>query len=211
MNILNSRLYSILETVSFFFLLNILWFIMCLPIITIFPATAAMFGVVRQWVMKKDSAVFMPFFRFFKENFKQSFLLGIIVFAFSYIFYIDFMLINNLGNIMQNLLLASLFLIAIIGTLTFTYIFPMMVHFKLTLWSAVKNSFFFSIKYFPTTLLSVIFVGLMFVVLLYVPVAFLMIFSFMAYVVFFICYSRFRKEGELAEKHQLAQEQGNHT
>ncbi|KRG10552.1 YesL family protein [Lederbergia galactosidilytica] len=206
MNILNSRLYSILETVSFFFLLNILWFIMCLPIITIFPATAAMFGVVRQYVMKKDSAVFIPFFRFFKDNFKQSFILGIITFVFIYVFYIDFMLISTLGNVMQNLLLASLFLIALIGTLTFIYIFPMMVHYKLTLWAAIKNSFFFSIKYFPTTLLSIIFIGLMLVVLYYMPVAFLAIFSFMAYVVFLICYSRFHKEGELAKKHQLAQE-----
>ncbi|KRG11809.1 hypothetical protein ACA29_14830 [Lederbergia galactosidilytica] len=81
-----------------------------------------------------------------------------------------------------------------------------MVHYKLTLWAAIKNSFFFSIKYFPTTLLSIIFIGLMLVVLYYMPVAFLAIFSFMAYVVFLICYSRFHKEGELAKKHQLAQE-----
>ncbi|WP_062105439.1 YesL family protein [Bacillus niameyensis] len=205
MNILNSRLYTILETVSFFFLLNILWFVMCLPIITIFPATAAMFGVIRQYVIKKDSAVFLPFFRFFKENFKQSFLLGILVSIFGYILYIDFMLIGTLGKVMQNLLLASLFLIASIGLLTSIYIFPMMVHYKLTLWRVVKNSFFFAIKYFPSTLLSIILLVLMFVFLNYLPVTFLLIFSFVAYLVFMICYSRFYKEEEVIKASNLEQ------
>lgn len=205
MNILNSRFYAIMEAVSFFFILNILWMVMCLPIITIFPATAAMFGVIRQYVIKKDSAVFRPFFRFFKENFKQSFILGILVSIFVYILYIDFMLIDTLGKVMQNLLLGSLLLIVSIGLLTSIYIFPMMVHYKLTLWRVVKNSFFFGIKYFPSTLLSIILLVLMLVFLNYFPVTFLLIFSFVAYLVFMICYSRFYKEEEVIKASNLEQ------
>ncbi|MCJ8009164.1 YesL family protein [Lederbergia wuyishanensis] len=194
MNILNSRLYSILEVLSFFFLLNIIWVLMCLPIITIFPATAAMFGVIRQWVMKKDTAIFIPFFRFFKENFKQSFIVGIIFFIFASIFYIDFMLVNTFNPKLHTLLFASLFLLGLIVTFTLVYVFPMMVHYRLTLWQVIKNSFFFSIRYALSTILCVILLVAMVSLLFLIPVTFLVIFSITAYLIFTICYSRFRKE-----------------
>ncbi|MBS4198456.1 DUF624 domain-containing protein [Bacillus sp. FJAT-49732] len=198
MNILNSRLYSMLEVLSFFFLLNILWVLMCLPIITIFPATAAMFGVIRQWVMKKDTAIFISFFRLFKENFKQSFIVGIIFFVFASIFYIDFMLVNTFNPKLHTILFASLFLLGLIVTFTLVYIFPMIVHYRLTLWQVIKNSFFFSIRYALTTFLCVLIVASMVSLLFLIPVFSLVIFSFTAYLIFNICYSRFRKEEVLA-------------
>lgn len=198
MNILNSRLYSILEVLSFFFLLNTLWFLMCLPIITIFPATAAMFAVIRQWVMKKDSAIFIPFFRFFKENFLQSFVIGIIFFVFTSILYIDFKLVHTFNPKLHIFLFASLYLLGLIGTFTLVYVFPMMVHYRLTLWRVIKNSFFFSIRYVLSTVLCVLILLAMVYLLFNLPVLFLVIFSFVAYLIFIICYSRFRKEEALA-------------
>ena len=201
-NILESRLYSILETISFFFLLNVLWLIMCIPIITIFPATAAMFGVIRQWVMKEDTAIFKPFFRFFAENFKHSFLFQIIMLVMIYVLYVDFNIIRTFYSTLQYLFMGALFLIISLGLLTSMYMFPMMVHYKLTFWQLVKNSFFFALKYFPTTIISILLFVLMFIILFYVPVTFLFIFSIFAYLIFRICFSRFRKEEELVKKLQ---------
>ncbi|MBS4220133.1 DUF624 domain-containing protein [Bacillus sp. FJAT-49711] len=198
MNILNSRLYNILEVLSFFFLLNILWFTMCLPIVTIFPATAAMVAVIRQWVMKKDTAILIPFFRFFKENFKQSFIIGIIFFVFAGIFYVDFMLVNTFNPKLHSFLFASLFLLGLIVTFTLIYVFPMMVHYRLSLWHVIKNSFFFSVRYILSTVLCVLILLTMVSLLFLIPVFFLIIFSFTAYLIFTICYSRFRKEEDLA-------------
>ncbi|MCR2821976.1 YesL family protein [Lederbergia panacisoli] len=198
MNILNSRLYSILEVLSFFFLLNILWFTMCLPIVTIFPATAAMVAVIRQWVMKKDTAILIPFFRFFKENFKQSFILGIIFFVFASIFYIDFMLVNTFNPKLHIFLFASLFLLGLIATFTLIYVFPMMAHYRLSIWQLIKNSFFFSVRYILSTVLCILILITMGYLLFLIPVFFLIIFSFTAYLIFAICYGKFRKEEELA-------------
>lgn len=47
-------IYRTLESFSNLVILNLLWILMCLPIITIFPATIAMFGVIRQWIIKDD-------------------------------------------------------------------------------------------------------------------------------------------------------------
>jgi uncharacterized membrane protein YesL len=67
-----------INTLSNFFLLSLLWLLMCLPIVTIFPATASLFAVVRDWKTKSSTHLFSIFFRYFKENFKQSILPGLI-------------------------------------------------------------------------------------------------------------------------------------
>jgi uncharacterized membrane protein YesL len=72
------RLYRFLEVLTNLLLLNLLWLLMCLPVLTVFPATAAMFGVVREWVQKREPSVIRAFFSSFKANFKQSFWIGIV-------------------------------------------------------------------------------------------------------------------------------------
>ncbi|HLU20865.1 YesL family protein [Lederbergia graminis] len=211
--IINSRFYSALEVVSFFFILNITWLIVSLPIITIFPATAAMHGVIRNWVIHKDTSVIRPFFRFFKENFKHSFIIGLLFAIVSFIFYVDFMFIMTMNSMMQMVLLSILLLLGIIGTLTSIYLFPVMVHYHLPLKGILKNSFFFSIRYLPTTILTIIFIGIMLVLLYIMPVLTLVIFSIIAYPIFTMCYSKFRKEEELVNKHSEQDENlvNNHT
>jgi len=204
MNFLNSRFYSILETVSNFFILNIIWVLMCLPVVTIFPATAAMFGVVRQWIMKKDSSIFGPYFRLFKENFKQSFLLGIIWVLVVTILYIDYQLITQFGSILKIVFTSLLFVLGIIVTFVTIYLFPVMVHFKLSFIGVIKNSFFISMMYFPSTIGKILVFVAMCVILIYFPVSFLMIFSIMAYFLFYMCYRNFQKIEELSKKYQEA-------
>ena len=50
---LEGRFYRRLETVTNYFLLNVLWLLACLPIITLYPATAAMFAVIRGWIARR--------------------------------------------------------------------------------------------------------------------------------------------------------------
>jgi uncharacterized membrane protein YesL len=78
MNISESWLYRAVELVTNFLWLNLLWLVACLPIFTIFPATAAMFAVVREWVKKREPGITRAFFSFFKADFKQSFWIGIL-------------------------------------------------------------------------------------------------------------------------------------
>ena len=51
--------------------LNVLWLVCCLPVVTAGAATTAMYYVVFQYITKQDDAVLKPFFRAFKENFRQ--------------------------------------------------------------------------------------------------------------------------------------------
>ena len=53
-----------------------IWLAASLPLLTAYPATPALFGVVRNWMRQEVPGVIAPFFRHFRENLRQSLLLG---------------------------------------------------------------------------------------------------------------------------------------
>jgi uncharacterized membrane protein YesL len=188
----DSKLFRILEIVSAFFQLNILWLLLCLPVVTIFPATVAMYCVTRQWIMHKDYSVFRAFFQFFKENFKQSFLLGIIWLIFAGLLFLDFNLLKDLGSF-QYIMAPVLFILGILILFTSIFIFPTIANFKMNSRNALKNSLFFSIRYLPTTLAAVIYLALMAIILYTWPITSFFIFSLGAYSIYFLCSRVFSK------------------
>lgn len=58
-------------------LVNILWLVCCLPVITAGAATTAAYYTFYQRLTGEDDAVIKPFFRAFRQNFKQATLLWI--------------------------------------------------------------------------------------------------------------------------------------
>jgi len=156
MNILNSRLYILLDKISNLFILNVLWILLCLPIVTIFPATAAMFSVVRQWKLKDETTVLKPFIRSFKLNFKQSLLIGLLWVPFAFLLYLDYFYVVQAATQWRTFLLIPLFFIGLIFLFMSTFLFPVMTHYQLLLRDVLKNSFIVSLVYFPTTLLIII-------------------------------------------------------
>ncbi|MFS0821519.1 YesL family protein [Bacillus sp. 1P02SD] len=193
MRFLNSRFYSIAEVATNFFFLNILWLVMCIPIVTIFPATAAMFGVIRNWMVNKDTSVFRAFFTFFKENFKQSFIIGILWMLYIGVFYIDLFVLQQMDELIKTIFMSILLAIGLILAVITIHVFPIMVHFSLSFTGLVKNSLFFSLLYLPTSLLILVTVGAMIGILYIFPITLLFIFSVSAYAVYFLCHKNFLK------------------
>lgn len=189
-----------METISNFFLLNLLWLTASLPLVTLFPATAAMFGVVRDWTAKKENGIFRPFLSHFKENFKQSFLFGMLFFVFAVVFVIDFFIIDELEAVMSVLVMSLLFVLGLIAAFVLVYLFPVMVHYRLSMKGIVKNAFFYSVMFFPTTIVSLLLVSAMILLVFFIPVSFIFVFSITAYLVFLMCHRSFKKVAELKQE-----------
>lgn len=198
LRIINSKLYSILETISNFIILNIIWLILCLPIITIFPATSAMFAVVRQWIIHKEHRVFGPFFHHFKDNFKQSLVIGFSWTVLAALFYIDYIFAPALGSA-QNILLPILFLLGFIFVFATLYLFPVMVHFQVPTLKVVTDSIVMSLLYFPLTIAMIAVLAVTTVIILVFPASILFIFSLTAYSIFFLGNIAFNKIARVSE------------
>lgn len=188
MKIFNSRLFQILNIVVDLFLLNFLWFITSLPLITFFPATAALFGVVRQRIIQNETdGMFKNFFAMFKENFKHSSILSVLWTVLGMFLLYDYRLIQPESSLIQ----LMLYIILVMGILLFCsisiYLFPIMVHFELNWKLIIRNAFFFSLMNPVLTILLLVIVGVCFTLIYLYPITILFLGSFTAYAVYYLC------------------------
>lgn len=207
MDILESRFYRTLEVFTNFFFLNLLWLFMCLPIITAFPATAAMFGVVREWTRDRDAGFFGIFFRRLRENFVQSLWIGILWVLLGGLLVLNYVLISQMTSFIQLPLfvLNSIWAVAYISASV--YLFPVMVNYKLGWWHVMKNSVVIALSQFGITISCLLIVGFMTWMFFYVPMTVLLSGSVTAYLVYSLCSRAFQRVEALKRAEQHQQEQ----
>jgi uncharacterized membrane protein YesL len=193
MDILNSKLYRSIEILISFLLLNLMWILLSFPVVSAFPATAAMFGVVREWIRGTDSGAIEPFFRHLKANFIQSFVIGLIWIVLGAMLVADFFLLEGAEMWVKVPLLLLLALGGLCYTFTAIYIFPVMVNYENDWRRVIKNSFLISISQLGTTLLCIFVCALMLLVVLSIPIAGLLAGSVTAYAVYSLCKRAFSR------------------
>jgi len=192
MNILDTRAYRWAQIATDFFLLNLMWLLACLPVVTALPATAAMFGVVRGWAREKETGVFAAFVLRFRQNFVQSLVVGVLWALFGGTLFLDFLVANQLSGGTQVVMRSLLVLAGVLYASASVFLFPVMVHYD-TKWSAVpKNALLLSIGRLPTTLLCLLTVAVMAALTFVVPALILITGSLTAYAVYRLCDREFR-------------------
>ena len=193
MNILDTKVYRWLETATNFFLLNLLWLLACVPVVTIFPSTAAMFGVVRDWVRGKEAGVFGAFVLRFRQNFWQSLAVGVLWALFGGALFLDFLIANGLPAGPQAVMRFLLVLASILYALASVFLFPVMVHYD-TRWAAVpKNALLLAVGRLPITLLCLAIAVTAATLTFFVPLLLVATPGVAAYAVYRLCDREFRK------------------
>jgi uncharacterized membrane protein YesL len=141
--------YKLLEWISRLALLNLLWIsfsLLGLVVFGFFPATVAMFAVVRKWMLgKEDVSIFKTFWTAYKQEFFKSNLLGLIIFAIGTILYIDFQFVNHSTNSLVSVLYIPFFIVTFILICMLFYILPIFVHYEMKISQVIKTSFFLMI------------------------------------------------------------------
>lgn len=139
--------------------LNVVFIICCFPIITIGPAITAMHYVTMKMVKEEDGYILKKFFKSFKENFKQSFIVWMVFLLITVIFVADFKILQNMGleeNKIMTMIIGAIYLLSF---LTVMYVFPLLSRFENSLKQTVKNAFFMSILHiFKTIIMAIIYV-----------------------------------------------------
>jgi uncharacterized membrane protein YesL len=193
MNILDSRVYRWLEVATDFFLLNLMWLVACLPVVTIFPSTAAMFGVVRDWVRKKEGSLTGTFVARFRENFGQSLLVGAIWTVFGVALFLDFLVANQLSYWPGVVMKSVLVLASSVYAFGSVFLFPVMVHYDTDWKTVIKNSLLLAIGRLPTTIVCLVLVVVTAGLTVVFPFMVIITGSITAYFVYRLCDREFRK------------------
>jgi uncharacterized membrane protein YesL len=100
-----------------------------------FPATTAMFGIVRKWVMKEEVPIIRFFWKYYKENYKRSLVGGSVLTVLWAIVGVDYYYFHA-----TNYLVSYLFLFIMVWLFTITlYFFAHTVHTETRLGQGLKN------------------------------------------------------------------------
>jgi len=193
MSILDTRVYRWLEVATDFFLLNLMWLVACLPVVTIFPSTAAMFGVVRDWARGKEGSLTRTFIARFRENFGQSLLVGVIWTVFGVALFLDFLVASQLSFGAEVVLKFLLVLVSALYAFGSVFLFPVMVHYEADWKTVIRNSLLMSIGRLPTTVMCLVLLAVMVGLTVVVPFLVIITGSITAHFVYRLCDREFRK------------------
>lgn len=147
---------SFLSRATDLLILNIVFLITCIPIVTIGPALAALFSITLKMVKGEESYVFTGYFKAFKANFKISIVSWLILMILFYLSYIDFRIAKTLDNTLSIVLSTFFFVMLFMCSLTTLYLFPYIARFQGSLKQSFKNAILIAIASLPYTLLLII-------------------------------------------------------
>lgn len=154
-------------------ILSIIWFLICIPIITIGPATTALYYTTVKVLRRERGYLMREFFRSFKSNFKMGSLAGIIIIAVFLVLYFDrnfaLTIEGTKGFVLLSVFNAMMVLLACVTI----YIFPILSRFKMKFFQLFKTSLFMSIKHLPTTIVLLVIVLIFGVGTYILPIVFL--------------------------------------
>ncbi len=136
--------------------LNIVFIIVCIPLVTIGPAISALYYASVKSIRRDRSYPIKEFFKAFKRDFRQSFIVGLILVLASVIIYVD---IRFVVDYIKNDFTAMRYVYLVIGlVISFisVYIFPLISRFSLKISGLFRLSFYLAIRHLLTTIISII-------------------------------------------------------
>lgn len=121
---IDSPIMRLLSKVCDLMILNALCIICCLPIVTAGASVTALYTITMKMVRGEESYIFKGFFKAFKENFKQSTIIWLIMAVLGIFILVDYrataILPQNISNLFRVLIGALIIFYAMI----LSYVFP---------------------------------------------------------------------------------------
>lgn len=140
--------------------LNLLWFVCSIPIVTIGASTTALYYTTLKIVRGEEQYVARMFFRSFRENFRQSTTLWLILLAVGLFLAGDGYILYHLrassagaAAVFWTLILALVIVAGIAYTIVLLFIFPLVASVSNTNLAMLKNSFLIGIRYLFCTIM----------------------------------------------------------
>ena len=147
----DSKFMQAMSQVADLIILNVLFLISCVPLVTIGAASAALYTVCFRIGTDREQGVFRSYFRAFRENFKQGTILWLIFVVFLGAGIVNEFLFYSMEGPLHYLFLLMTALL-IFGVLMYGYAFPLISQFSNTTLSTLKNAFCLSLGYLPRSL-----------------------------------------------------------
>lgn len=151
----NSKFYSVLNWFADLLILNLLFLLTSIPLVTVGASLTALYTVVFRIGTPEEGSVVRAYFEAFKSNFKNSTVIWLILLAVFVICGVDLLVAANSEGLLRSI--RFVFWAAILlGMMAMCYAFPLTSRFENRPLRTLKNALLLSIAYFPRSLLMLL-------------------------------------------------------
>lgn len=133
-------------------LLNILWIVSCIPLVTIGAATTAVYAILLKMLTDEEGYILKSYVKEFRANFKKSTLLWLMQAAGIYILYLDWQIVLKTETPSIFLLIVSIISTFVVFA-GFLYVYPLTARYDNTVKNTILNSLQLCFKYFVRTII----------------------------------------------------------
>lgn len=180
-------LFKITERLTNLVVLNMLYLLFCIPIITIGPATAALHYVTLKYAANEEDRVWVPFFHSFKQNLKQGILVGLMTTAVGVFLGFDlywiYQMVNS-GQTFDKVVLVLVSLACIVYLMMTAYIYPLLARYDNSLKQMFRTALILAIRHLPATVCLAVISAAPILLLMYTPTTFMLTLSFYVFIGF---------------------------
>ena len=135
-----SSIFQFLGTLFDFVLLNLLFLITCIPIITIGPAISALYSITLKEAKNEHGYMIKPYLLAFKENLKNGIVLFLLYFAAGAVLLFNITFWAQLNGIIANIALIIVAICIVLYVVSFLYVFALNARFENSIKQTIKNS-----------------------------------------------------------------------
>ena len=165
---MDNKFFQFMSRIADLIILNFLFLICCIPVITIGPAVTAMFYLTLKMIRNEESYIVKGFFHSFRQNLRQGIIVNLFMLAALLLLLLDFRIVNTMMNssVSGKIIYVILMVIALIYIMIYLYVYPILAKFFNTIRNTFTNALLMSVRHLPYT-------GLMIVIVIAIPVAIL--------------------------------------
>ena len=147
----DSKFMQAMARIADLVILNLLFLVSCIPLVTIGAASAALYTVGFRSGTDREQGVCRSYFRAFRENFWQGTILWLIAVVFFGAGIVNVFLFYSMEGPLHYLFLLMTVLM-VLGVLMYSYAFPLISQFSNKTLPTLKNAFCLSLGYLPWSL-----------------------------------------------------------
>lgn len=140
-NKLKEALINFLTVAGDLIALNFLWLVCSIPLVTIGPATCALYDVTLKLAEDPEGSVLKRFFKAFKENFAQSLIVGVFSIFAVITIYADITYALSVPGTVQKVFIIVSILLSAILLIIVSYGYALIVRYQNTLKEHIANAF----------------------------------------------------------------------
>ena len=151
---MDSPLMRFLTKIADLMVLNILFCVTSIPLITIGASWTALYSVTLKMVRDEEGSVSRSYFRSFRQNFRQATLLWLGVLVALALLVLDIRVLNGMAEgTAPGLLRVGVEILALLGIMVLQYLFPSLARFEASLADTLKNACMMALAHLPKTAL----------------------------------------------------------